>query len=149
MFRLLVVLAVGVLCFASEVRSAPMLAPTPETAKDPADVEYEAGLQAKAAKRYAVAAASFRRAVDARPRFPAAWNELGFALRQTGKYDEALQAYDQALKLQPNFPEAMEYLGEAYVKLGRLDDARAILARLKPLDAGRAAELDQAIRAGR
>ena len=146
--RLLAALAVGLLCFASEVRSAPMLAPGPETA-DPPDVEYKAGLQAKAAKRYAAAAASFRRAVDARPRFPEAWNELGFALRQTGRYDEALQAYDQALKLRPNFPEAMEYLGEAYVKLGRLDDARGILERLKPLDAGRAEELDRAIRTGR
>jgi Flp pilus assembly protein TadD len=92
---------------------------------------------------------SFRRAVEARPDFPEAWNELGFALRQTGKYEEALRAYDQALKLRPNFPEAMEYLGEAYVKLGRLNDAREILERLKSLDAARAQELEEAIRTGR
>jgi superkiller protein 3 len=125
-----------------------MLAPTPETT-DSADEAYKAGLQAKASKRYAAAAASFRRAVDARPSFPEAWNELGFALRQTGKYDEALTAYDQALKLRPNFPEALEYLGEAYVKLGRVDDARAVLERLKRLDTARAQELEEAIRAGR
>ncbi len=111
--------------------------------------DYNAGLQAKAAQRFPAAVTSFRRAVEARPDYPEAWNELGFALRQSGKYDEALRAYDQALKLRPNFPEAMEYLGEAYVKLGRLDDARRILERLKPLDAGRAEELDQAIRTGR
>ena len=114
-----------------------------------AEADYNAGLQAKAAGRFPAAVTSFRRAVDARPDFAEAWNELGFALRQTGRYDEALRAYDQALKLRPNFPEAMEYLGEAYVKLGRLDDARRILERLKPLDAGRAEELDQAIRIGR
>lgn len=144
----LAALLVGLLCFASQVRGAPMLAPAPETA-DPAHTEYTAGLQAKASQRYAEAAARFRRAVDARPNFPEAWNELGFALRQTGKHDEALQAYDQALTLRPNFPEAMEYLGEMYVKLGRLDDARALLLRLTPLDAARAQELDHAIRTGR
>jgi Flp pilus assembly protein TadD len=87
--------------------------------------------------------------VESRPDYPEAWNELGFALRQTGKYDDALGAYDQALKLRPNFPEALEYLGETYVKLGRLADARAILERLAPLDAARAKELDEAIRVGR
>jgi Flp pilus assembly protein TadD len=123
-----------------------MLAPTPEAI---ADADYNAGLQEKAAKRYPDAAASFRRAVDTRPNFPEAWNELGFALRQAGKYDEALRAYDQALKLQPNFPEALEYLGETYVMLGQLGEARAILERLRPLDAARAKELEEAIRAKR
>ncbi len=91
----------------------------------------------------------FRRAVDLRPTYAEAWNELGFALRQTGQYGEALTAYDQALRLRPNYPEALEYLGEVYVKLGRLDDARAILVRLKSLDAGHARELEEAIQAGK
>jgi hypothetical protein len=34
------------------------------------------------------------------------------------------------------------------VKMGKLDDAKAILARLNPLDADRAKELDEAIRNG-
>ena len=127
---------------------APTPAPPPAAPRS-AETDYNAGLQAKADQRFPAAVSSFRRAVEARPDFPEAWNELGFALRQTGKYDEALRAYDRALKLRPNFPEAMEYLGEAYVKLGRLDDARGILERLKPLDAGRAEELDRAIRTGR
>jgi Flp pilus assembly protein TadD len=84
-----------------------------------------------------------------KPGYPEAWNELGFALRQTGQYPEALRAYDEALRLRPNFPEAMEYLGEAYVKLGRLDDARAMQVRLKTLDAARAKELEEAIHAGK
>jgi Flp pilus assembly protein TadD len=143
---LLLPLAVRLLGAVSDVGSAPMLVPTPEAA---ADADYNTGLHEKAVKRFPAAVASFRRAVEARPDFPEAWNELGFALRQTGKYDEALLAYEQALKLRPNFPEALEYLGEAYVKLGRLADARSILERLKPLDAARAAELEEAIRAGR
>jgi tetratricopeptide (TPR) repeat protein len=114
-----------------------------------AEADYNAGLRAKAARQYAAAVSLFQRAVDARPDFPEAWNELGFALRQTGKYEEALAAYDRALNLRPDFPEAMEYLGEAYVKLGRLDDARAVLERLKRLDVARAQELDEVIRAAR
>jgi Flp pilus assembly protein TadD len=143
---LLFALAVGPLWAVSEVGSAPMLAPTPESV---ADADYAAGLEAKAAKRFGAAADSFRRAVEGRPDFPEAWNELGFALRNTGKYEDALRAYDQALKLRPNFPEALEYLGEAYAKLGRLNEARAVLERLRPLDAARAQELDEAIRAAR
>jgi Flp pilus assembly protein TadD len=143
---LLLAFGADLLWSVSDVGSAPMLAPTQETA---ADAHYAAGLEAKAAKRYEAAVTSFRRAVEGRPDFPEAWNELGFALRQSGKYQDALRAYDQALKLRPNFPEALEYLGEAYAKLGRLDDARAVLDRLRPLDAARAQELDEAIRAAR
>ena len=91
---------------------------------------------------------AFRGAIALRATFPEAWTELGFALRNQGRYTESLEAYDEALKLRPNFPEALEYLGEAYVKLGRLDDARRVLERLRPLDAGRAAELAEVIQKG-
>jgi tetratricopeptide (TPR) repeat protein len=49
-----------------------------------AEAEYNRGLEAKSAKRFSEAIADFRRAVDIRPDFPEAWNELGFALRQAG-----------------------------------------------------------------
>ena len=123
-------------------------APTPAAPRS-AEAEYNNGLQAKTAKRYSDAVECFRRAVGIRPSFAEAWSELGFALRQTGQYAESLEAYDRAVQLRPNFPEALEYLGEAYVKLGRLEEARSVLERLKPLDAARAGELDEAIRAGR
>lgn len=113
-----------------------------------AEAEYNKGLQAKAAKRFSGAITNFQRAVNLRSNFAEAWNELGFALRQTGQYAEALRAYDQALRIRPNYPEALEYLGEAYVKLRRLDDAKGILGRLDSLDTARAKELDEAIRAG-
>jgi superkiller protein 3 len=128
----------------------PAPAPRPSApARPSAEAEYNKGLQAKAAKRFSEAVADFRRAVDLRPDFPEAWNELGFALRQIGQYTDALKAYDQALRLRPDYPEALEYLGEAYVKLGRTDDARAILERLRPLDTARAQQLAEAIRVGK
>lgn len=114
-----------------------------------ADQEYGRGIAARKAKDWPAAAGAFRKAVDLRPAYPEAWNELGYALRNQGKYEDSLKAYDEALRLRPNFPEALEYLGEAYVKLGRVDDARKILERLRPLDAARAGELAEAIAKGR
>jgi tetratricopeptide (TPR) repeat protein len=108
--------------------------------------EYDRGARARVAQDWAAAVEAFRRAVALRPAFPEAWNELGFALRNQERYAESLAAYDEALRQRPDFPEALEYLGEAYVKLGRLEDARRVLERLRPLDAGRAAELDAEIR---
>src|SRR5512137_415945 len=60
-----------------------------------AEAEYNLGLQNKAAQRFPDAAENFRRAVALRQNFPEAWNELGFALRQSGQYGEALQAYER------------------------------------------------------
>ena len=93
--------------------------------------------------------AAFRKAVEMRPGFAEAWNELGYAHRNQGRYDESIRAYDEALRLRPRYPEALEYLGEAYVKMGRPDEARCVLERLRPLDAGRARELAEVIDKGR
>ena len=114
-----------------------------------AEQEYGRGIAARNAKDWPAAAGAFRKAVDLRPAYPEAWNELGYALRNQGGYADSLKAYDEALRLRPNFPEALEYLGEAYVMLGRVDDARKILERLKPLDAGRAGELAEVIAKGK
>jgi tetratricopeptide (TPR) repeat protein len=121
-------------------------APTaPGPSAPSAEQEYNRGLRARAAKDWTAAVGSFRKAVEIRPGFPEAWNELGYALRNQGRYDESVRAYDEALRLRPRFPEALEYLGEAYVKMGRLDEARRIHERLKPLDAARALELAEVI----
>jgi len=123
-------------------RSSPVAAPS-------AEQEYGRGIAARNGKDWRAAAGAFRKAVDLRPAYPEAWNELGYALRNQGRYADSLKAYDEALRLRPNFPEALEYLGEAYVKLGRVDDARKILEHLKPLDAARAGELAAAIAKGK
>ncbi len=120
----------------------------PPAAAD-AESEYNRGVRARVARDWPAAVDAFHKAIILRAAFPEAWNELGYALRNQGRYDESLAAYDEALRLRPDFPEALEYLGEAYVKMGRLADARAVLARLRPLDAGRAAELAEVIDKGK
>jgi len=115
------------------------------TAAPSADSEYDRGVRARVARDWTTAETAFRRAIALRAGFADAWNELGYALRNQKRYAESVKAYDEALRLRPNFPEALEYLGEAYVDMGRLDEARRILARLRPLDTGRAQELAEAI----
>jgi cytochrome c-type biogenesis protein CcmH/NrfG len=149
MIRGLIGLVVIALSVASS--AADPSAPAVEQRRQPPAVadaqrEYDRGVRARVATDWAAAVAVFRRAIALRAGFAEAWNELGFALRQQGRYAESLDAYAEALRLRPDFPEALEYLGEAYVKLGRLDEARRVLERLRPLDAGRAAELDEEIR---
>jgi tetratricopeptide (TPR) repeat protein len=113
----------------------------------PASAErfFQEGLDAQKKKDWRRAVQSYEAAIKQREAFPEAWNGLGFSLRQQGKYPEAVKAYDRALKLRPDYAEALEYLGEAYVQMGKLDEARAVLARLEPLDKKEAAELRAAI----
>ena len=61
------------------------------------------------------------------------------------RYDQALVAYNEALRQRPVYPQALEYLGETYVAMGRYKDAEKTLARLRPIDAALAAQLDSSI----
>lgn len=94
---------------------------------------------------WAAAERKYREAIVLDPSLPEPWNGLGYALRQQGHWDESVKAYHEALRLRPDYPQALEYLGHAYVAMGRLDDARAVLARLRPLDPAEANELADAI----
>lgn len=143
----------AVVLWTTATHAEPSAPPAAERRPAPftADVqsEYDRGVQARLAKKWATAVDAFHTAVTLRPNFPEAWNELGYALRNQGRYPESLDAYEEALRLRPDFPEALEYLGEAYVLMGRLDDAGRVLQRLRPLDAARAEELREAITKGR
>ena len=151
---LIVVAAIAAPALVSPAGHAEPSSPAVEERRQPpftadVDSEYNRGVRARLAKQWPAAVEAFQAVVTLRPNFPDAWNELGFALRNQGRYAESLAAYEEALRLRPDFPEALEYLGEAYVQMGRLDDARGVLRRLRPLDAARAEELDEAIRKAR
>jgi hypothetical protein len=51
-------------------------------------------------------------------------------------------------ELRPNYAQALQYLGEAYVLLGEINKARALHARLQPLDPQMAQLLASAIDQG-
>src|SRR5215468_8527317 len=99
-----VVLTAGPAGAASTDREPP---PARPAAAPSAEREYGRGLVARQAKDWQTAVLAFRKALDIRPAYPEAWNELGYALRNQGRYAESLAAYDEALRLKPNFPEAL------------------------------------------
>ena len=116
-----------------------------EVPAGPAESRFNHGQALARQNDWAGAEGAYRDAARLRPELPEAWNGLGYALRKQGRLDEAVQAYREALRLRPKYPQALEYLGQAYVQQGRITDARAVLARLRPLDREEAEELARAI----
>ena len=81
------------------------------------------------------AVACYRRALELKPDFAEAHNNLGLALKDQGKLDEAVACYRRALELKPDFAEAHYNLGNTLNDQGKLDEAVACYRRaleLKP-----------------
>ncbi len=146
--QLLVGLLSATLAFGAGSDPAPE-PPAPAKTTRTAEQAYNQGLARKQAAQWQEAEASFREATELEPGFPAAWSELGHALKKRGLYDASVQAYQEALRLRPDFPQAMEYLGETYVLMGKRTEAQQTLDRLRPLDAKLAAQLETAMQSGR
>jgi tetratricopeptide (TPR) repeat protein len=73
--------------------------------------------------------------VDRRPINPRAYNNLGFALANTGHTKEAIVQYEAALRLEPDYAEVHNNLGNALVNTGHTPEAIAQFEealRLKP-----------------
>ena len=83
------------------------------------------GDRPKAQREMEQASKRFAEAVEYKPDFPEALNNLGYSLRITGRYQEALQNYSKALKLKPDFMEAHEYRARAYLALDNVAQAQA------------------------
>ena len=148
MTRMLAVLLLLVAGGALAVEDGPVQAPAEPAATPPIgspQSRYNDGRAFAQGHDWPAAERAYRDATRLDPAFPEAWNGLGYALRRQGKYDESVRAYHEALRLRPRYPQALEYLGEAYVQMGRLSEAKAILARLRPLDPREADELAAAI----
>jgi Flp pilus assembly protein TadD len=109
-----------------------MAADTPSTPVENARIDdYAAGKKAIDAKKWADAAASFKKVVAENPKNADAYNLLGYSSRWLGKYDEAFAAYDKALALDPRHKGALEYSGMAYLKVNQKAKAEEQLAKLK------------------
>ena len=81
------------------------------------------------------AVACYRRALELKPDYAEAHNNLGIALKDQGKLDEAVACYRRALELKPDYAEAHNNLGNALKDQGKLDEAVACYRRaleLKP-----------------
>ena len=73
--------------------------------------------------RLDAAIAELQIALELRPDYPEAWNNLGVALKQQGKLQAAIKAYSRATRLKPAWPEALFNLGVVRKESGDLDGA--------------------------
>jgi Flp pilus assembly protein TadD len=74
-------------------------------------------------RRFAAAAAHFRKSVEAAPQSAPAHYNLGTALSLARRFDEAIGEYRRALALDPSYANAHNNLGNVLLAIGRADDA--------------------------
>jgi len=75
------------------------------------------------------AVASYRRALQLKPDYPEAHNNLGAALSTQRRREEAMAAYRRAIELRPNYAQAHGNLGIALREEGHLEEALASYRR--------------------
>lgn len=66
---------------------------------------------------------SYKRALEFKPNYPEAYNNLGFALYVTGRYKEAKKNLRKAIKYEKDYAEAYNNLGNVLYREGRLVEA--------------------------
>jgi tetratricopeptide (TPR) repeat protein len=74
-------------------------------------------LQFYGEERYIESIVASRRALDLRPGYAEAWNNIGAAYNKLGRYEEAVAACEQALRYKPDFELARNNLRYAREKL--------------------------------
>ncbi len=67
-------------------------------------------LQCYGEERYVEAIAACREALELRPNYAEAWNNMGAAYNKLGRYDDAAAACEQAIRLKPDFALARNNL---------------------------------------
>src|SRR5262249_3227972 len=84
-------------------------------------------LQRYREERYVEAIAACRTALDLRPNYPEAWNNICAVYNKLGRYEEAAAACEQALRYKPDFELARNNLRFAQEKAkARTNKADAI-----------------------
>lgn len=98
-------------------------------------IHNDLGIDLQAAGRLNEAAAQFRLAVDAAPRYKDALNSLGAIVAYQGNKTEAIELHRRAVAADPNYAGARLNLGHELLETGQLDEALAQLqegVRLEP-----------------
>jgi tetratricopeptide (TPR) repeat protein len=83
------------------------------------------GIALKGQGKLDEAVACYRRALELKPDFAEAHNNLGAGLQEQAKLEEAVACYRRALELKPDYAEAHDNLGAALQGQGKLDEAVA------------------------
>ncbi len=88
--------------------------------------------------KYEEAVEYYRLAIELKPDYCHAYNNLGVVLCLMGQYEESEAAYRQALEIE-NYFNPHNNLGDLYLRLGRLEEAEAevlIALEIKPDSVG-------------
>lgn len=80
------------------------------------------------------AVACYYKALDIRPGFVGAYNNLGIAFSRMGSNHEAIDCYLTAIKLKPDFAQAYDNLGNLFFDSGAIDKAIACYRKAIDLD---------------
>ena len=104
---------------------------------------YNEGLVAQRNNDYEDAIDRYNEALNLKPDFPDALNNLGFCYRMTAMtyLTQSGDAYEKALKYDPMHDGALEYQGEYFLMLGELDKAYENYLALKKMKSPDAKEL--------
>ncbi len=101
-------------------------------------IYYSRGISHERSKRWDLAEADFRKALELNPGQPMVLNYLGYSLVERGeKLDEALGMIEQAVAAEPDSGYIIDSLAWALFKLGRYDEALAPMEKaslLEPVD---------------
>jgi len=81
------------------------------------------------------------RAVEIDPRFPQAWYNRGFFLRERGLNEEAVNAFDNAIRLGMQTADVLQEKAAALEELGEDEQAEEVAARAEELRQEREQEL--------
>ena len=89
------------------------------------------GLALSSMARYDEAVKWFDKAVQANPKFGAAWANRGLALFKLGRYEEAVACYDKAIAVEPDDPEGWYNKSLALGALGNEKEAKKCFDRVR------------------
>lgn len=89
-------------------------------------------------KRHEEAIECCSRAVTLNPRHPAAWYNLGIALRDTGQLDKSADALRKTLQLNPRHEDAASSLGHVLATLHRYEEAEEVFREMLRYQPGNA-----------
>ena len=85
-------------------------------------------------RRMDAAVTSYERAIELRPDYAEALNNLGNALAELNQLDASLARYDRALKIKPDYVDALNNRGNASRDMKRPDAALKSYGRALELD---------------
>lgn len=87
-------------------------------------------------ERFEDAVASYNKALQLKPDFSEAHNNLGNALKSLGRYEEAIACYNNALQIKPDDTEVHNNLGTTFIQLGRYKEAIARFTKVLQIKPG-------------